>query len=239
MARATLERALCPQELDALFERCAQRQYTRDLLFPTATDLLSQAVCGTRQSAHAAYEAAAGDVAVSITSVYDKLAGVEPHVAAELVRSCAGRRAPVIGALGGFPEWLPGYRARLLDGNHLAATGHRLKETRACAAGPLPGSCLVVPGAATGPAEGAFPCEGGRARERALLGDVPGAARARDPWLGDRNLCVARFLAGIAARAALFITRAHRQVPLAAAGRLRPCGRVEAGPVRAAAATVT
>lgn len=55
MARATLERALCPRDLDALFERCAERPYTRDLLFSTAADLLSQAVCGIRKSVHAAY----------------------------------------------------------------------------------------------------------------------------------------------------------------------------------------
>jgi hypothetical protein len=32
MARATLEHALAPEELDHLFEDSAQRQYTRELL---------------------------------------------------------------------------------------------------------------------------------------------------------------------------------------------------------------
>ena len=113
MARALLERALCPQELDVLFERCAEQQYTRELLFSTTADLLSQAVCGIRTSVHAAFQAAE-DIAVSITSVYNKLAGVEASVSATLVRFCGDRLSPVIAALGAAPEWLPGYRARLL-----------------------------------------------------------------------------------------------------------------------------
>jgi hypothetical protein len=237
MARATLERALCPRELDALFERCAERQYTRELLFSTTADLLSQAVCGIRKSVHAAYQAA--DVAVSVTSVYNKLSGVEPGVSAELVRYCAGRLAPVIGALGGLPAWLPGYRARLLDGNHLAATEHRLQETRAESAGPLPGFCLVVLDAATGLADDVYPCADGHAQERALLGDVLGAVRERDLWLGDRNFCVARFLVGIALRSAYFLIREHKQMPCTATGRLRPRGRVETGKVWEQPALVT
>src|SRR5438477_710845 len=238
MARALLERALCPQELDVLFERCAEQQYTRELLFSTTADLLSQAVCGIRTSVHAAFQAAE-DIAVSITSVYNKLAGVEASVSATLVRFCGDRLSPVIAALGAAPEWLPGYRARLLDGNHLAASEHRLRETRREAAGPLPGFCLVALDAATGLAGDVFPCEGGHAQERALLGDVLAAIRARDLWLADRNFCVARFLVGIAARTGFFLIREHQQVPVAAAGRLRPCGRAEAGQVWGQAVVVT
>jgi hypothetical protein len=230
MARAPLERALCPQELDALFAGCAEKQHTRELLFSATTDLLSQVVCGIRPSVHAAYQAA-DDVAVSLTAVYNQLAGVEPKVAAAVVRFCSQRLRPVIAALGVLPEWLPGYRARLLDGNHLAATEHRLKETHADAAGPLPGFCLVVLGAATGLAEDVFPCADGHAQERALLADVLQAVHQRDLWMGDRNFCVAHFLMGIAARAAAFVIRAHQQVRCVAAGRLRPCGRVETGQV--------
>jgi hypothetical protein len=238
MSRALLECALCPQELDALFERCAEQQYTRELLFSTTADLLSQAVCGIRKSVHAAFQAT-DDIAVSITSVYNKLAGVEAGVSAALVRFCGGRLTPIIAALGVTPEWLPGYRTRLLDGNHLAATQHRLVETRPDAAGPLPGFCLVVLDAATGLAEDVFPCEDGHTQERALLGDVLDAVHQRDLWLADRNFCVARFLLGISARSASFVIREHQQIPIAAAGRLRPCGRVETGQVWEQAVIVT
>jgi Transposase DDE domain len=231
MARATLECVLCPPDLDALFERCADQQYTRDLLFSTTVDLLSQVVCGIHKTVNAAYQAADDDIGVSVTSVYNKLAGVEPHTSAETVRFCAGQLAPVIAVLGPSPAWLPGYRTRLLDGNHLAATEHRLKETRQDAAGPLPGFCLVTLDAASGLADDVFPCEDGHTQERALLDDVLQAVRARDLWLGDRNFCVARFLLGIAARGGFFIIREHAQVRCEANGQLRRCGRIETGRV--------
>lgn len=231
MARATLERVLCANDLDLLFRRCAQQQYTRDLLFSTTVDLLAQAVCGIRKTVHAAYQASADDIAVSVTSLYNKLAGVEPHTSAAVVRFSAGQLLPVIAALGPSAAWLPGYRVRLLDGNHLAATQHRLQETRHQAAGPLPGFCLVTLDAASGLADNVFPCEDGHTQERALLSEVVASVAARDLWLGDRNFCVARFLLGIAARAAFFIIREHKQVRCEANGKLRRCGRIETGRV--------
>ena len=48
MARSLLEHALLPAELDTLFQRTAQRQYTRDLLFSTTVDLMSLVVTGNR-----------------------------------------------------------------------------------------------------------------------------------------------------------------------------------------------
>ena len=41
MARATIEHAFPAAALDALFERCSERGYTRDLLFSTTVDLMS------------------------------------------------------------------------------------------------------------------------------------------------------------------------------------------------------
>jgi hypothetical protein len=231
MARATLERVLAPEHLDALFQRCADQQYTRELLFSTTIDLLAQAVCGIRKSVRAAYRASQENLAVSLTSVYNKLAGVEPSVSAELVHSCADRLAPVIAELGALPPWLPGYRARLLDGNHLAATQHRLKETRDQAAGPLPGFCLVTLDAATGLAERVVACEDGHAQERALLDQVLETVAARDVWLADRNFCVARFLIGIAAGAGCFAIREHQQIPCTSGAPIRYCGRTDSGKV--------
>ena len=39
-----------------------------------------------------------------------------------------------------LPPLLPGYRVRILDGNHLAATEHRIKELRTMCAGSFAGT---------------------------------------------------------------------------------------------------
>ena len=64
MVSGLLNRVFCPDELDRLFEQNAQRQYTRELLFSTLFDLMSQVVCGIRSSVHAAYQASLEEIAV-------------------------------------------------------------------------------------------------------------------------------------------------------------------------------
>src|SRR5947199_329671 len=145
MARATVEHALTAASLDQLFQQHAQTQYTRDLLFSSVVELLSLVVTNVQRSVSAAYKTGLVNVSVSLTSVYNKLQGIEDHVSAELVRHTAQRLEPVIRHLGGLlPEPVPGYRMRILDGNHLAATEHRLRETRDNAAAPLPGQTMAV-----------------------------------------------------------------------------------------------
>jgi hypothetical protein len=100
MARASLEYALQPAPLDALFAQHAQRQYERTLLFSTMLDLTALVVCGVHPSVHAAYKAMREQVPVSLTAVYDKLGGVEPSTTEALVAHSAERLRPVIAALG-------------------------------------------------------------------------------------------------------------------------------------------
>src|SRR5580704_9451207 len=111
MVRGLLEHALTPASVDALFEQCAEKQYTRELLFSQIVDLMSQVVCGVYPSANAAYQAHRECFAVSRTAVYDKLNGVEPQVSAALTRQTAADLTAVIRQLGGaLPDLLPGYR---------------------------------------------------------------------------------------------------------------------------------
>jgi hypothetical protein len=79
MARAALEHALDPSAIDALFEEVAERQYTRTLLFSTVVDLMSTVVCNVRPAIHAAFQANAESIGVSLRAVYDKIgAGALP-----------------------------------------------------------------------------------------------------------------------------------------------------------------
>ncbi len=99
MARATMERVLNPTQLNRWFNATAKQQYTKDLMFSMVFDIMSQVVCGSHPSVHAAYQASKKDIGVSITSVYNKLNGIETNTSAELVHYAAkqalGVKSPI------------------------------------------------------------------------------------------------------------------------------------------------
>lgn len=231
MVRALLERTFHPARLDAWFEQTAAAQYTRELLFSTLFELMSQVVCRVRRSVHDAYQAAE-HIATSVGAVYRKLARIEPATAAELVRYSAREAQVVMAGLGyARPSSIPGYVVKVLDGNALAVTEHRLKELRAISGGALPGKAVVVYEPARNLMVDVFPCADGHAQERALLPVIVNTVQRGEVWIGDRNFCVTDFLVGIAERGAYFIVREHEQLrftPPAAIGDRR---RVETGMV--------
>jgi Transposase DDE domain len=210
MARATVEYALSPSWLDSLFERTAERGYTRDLLFSTTVDLMSLVVCGRVPHVQSAFQRIRERVPVTLKCVYEKLQHVETVVSATLVQAVAGRCQELITALGGTCRpLLPGYRVKIVDGNHLAATQKRLKVLRGHSAGPLPGQSLAVLDPALMLVTHVLPCEDAHTQERALLGQVLPLVEKGDLWIEDRNFCTVDFLLGVAQRPAHFLTRRH------------------------------
>jgi IS4 transposase len=135
--------------------------------------------------------------------------------------------------LGGtLPALLPGFRVKILDGNCIAGTEHRLKELRAIAAAPLPGKTLTVFDPQLGLVTDVFPCEDGHAQERALLGPVLESVQADELWLEDRNFCTVGWLRGVVlSRKAHVLVREHKNLPWTALEELRYVGRVETGEV--------
>src|SRR4051794_15827839 len=173
MLRGTLEYALRPELLDQLFTQIAQRQYTHKLLFSTLVDLNSLVVCRIQPSHHAAYQADPAQVGVSLKALYDKLDHTEAALSVGMVRHIRERLLPVLQELNvALPPLLKNYQVRILDGNHLAATQHRLQELRGLRAGPLPGQALVIYDPQWQLITDVVPCEDGHAQERALLGEV-------------------------------------------------------------------
>jgi hypothetical protein len=233
MAQGAIEYALAESALNQVFEDNAEDQYTRTLLFSNVFDLMSVVVTGSYDSVCSAYKDLKESVPVSLTSVYNKLQGIEANVSAEMVRYTADRLLPVQRLIHGMhPPWVPGYHVRILDGNHLAATEHRLKETRDEAAAPLPGQALVLFDPEADLITDVLLEEDGHAQERALLDDVVGRLNARDLLVADRNMCVRKFLLGIMAKGGFFAIREHAQVQWESAGKLRRLGRTEGGRLR-------
>jgi hypothetical protein len=210
MARAVLENLLDPSRLDGLFARTAQKQYEHELLFSALVELMSEVTLKIQPSVHAAYQSRRQEIGVSAAAVYNKLDGVETCVSAELVRDSARQAAAVIDALGARLEpWLKGYRCRILDGNHLSATEHRLAALRTTWAGALPGRALVVLDPERMLAENVVLTEDGHASERSMLDEVIATVLPRDLWIADRNFCTLKFLFEIARRLGSFVIRQH------------------------------
>jgi Transposase DDE domain len=233
MAQGAIEFALSESALNQVFDDNAEDQYTRKLLFSNVFDLMSVVVTGSYGSVCSAYKGLQGSIPVSLTSVYNKLQGIEDHVSAETVRYTAGRLLPVQRLVHGeHLSWVPGYHVRILDGNHLAATEHRLKETRDEAAAPLPGQALVLFDPEVDLITDVLLEEDGHAQERSLLDDVVARLNARDLVVADRNMCVRKFLLGILARGGFFAIREHAQVQWEPAGKIRGLGRTEGGRLR-------
>jgi len=201
-------------------------------LFSTVFDIMSQVVCGSRRSVNAAYQASKEQISVSITSLYNKLNGIESHTSAELVRYAAGQVVPVIEKLGGAQDpALPGFRIKLLDGNCIEKSQHRIKELRTTAAGPLPGKSLVIYDPLLRLAIDVFPCEDGHAQERSFLAAVLQTVKPKDVWIADRNFCTLDFTSEIDSKGAFFVIREHKKYPFRAGGEEIYIGEIETGAV--------
>jgi hypothetical protein len=232
MVRASLERVLGADRLDLWYERTAQKQYTRDLLFSSVYDMMNQVVFCVQPSVRAAYRDQPDDVGASLVSVYNKLKGLETHTSAELVRYSAREFAALIEHMGGErAPWLKGYRVKIVDGNCIEASEHRLKELREATGRALPGKSVVVYEPTQGLVTDVFPCEDGHAQERSLFGSVLKTIKRSDLWIADRNFCTRAFLTETDRRGGFFVIREHRGLPFEMLSPMRSCGRTSTGQV--------
>jgi IS4 transposase len=232
MVQGTLENIFHPDLINDLFRRTARTQYENILLFSTVVDTMTLVACGIYKTPHAVYQDHKDWFGVSVTSLYNKLQGVETDVSAELVRYSATRISAVIHSLGAaLPPLLPGYPVKILDGNALAGTDHRLKESRQNSAALLPGKSLVVLDPQLMLAVDVFPCEDGHAQERSLLPEVLQTVQAGELWIEDRNFCTLGWLFGLERKQAFFLVREHKGLPWHAISKMRYVGRTETGEV--------
>lgn len=232
MARIVLERLLNPDRLDALFKRVAQRQYTQELLFSQLAGLVSEVTLSLQPSVHAAYQAKQEEIGVSTTALYNKLDRVENGVSAELVRDSYREAEPAVDALQSpHSDLLPGYRVKFLDGNHLSATEHRIRELRSTWAAALPGKALVVLDQRHMLIENVFLAESGHAQERSLINEVLPTVKEGDLWIADRNFCTLPFFFGIIRRKGFFLIRQHEQLKGRLVGKRKYIGKTERGTV--------
>lgn len=210
MVRATLENAFAGPALDALFAETAEQQYTRTLLFSTLVEVMTTVVLRQEQSIHAAFQQRQQQVAVGISSLYEKLARMETKVSEAVVAHSVARVEPVLQELEPIPaKVLPGYEVRILDGHHLEGTEHRLKPLRRTRAGALPGQSLVALDPQRKLLRHVHCCEDGHRQERALVDHALAWVEPGQVWVADRNFATTRWLFGVVAHGGHVVVREH------------------------------
>lgn len=230
MLRGTLENVFAAEKIDGLFHENAVKQVTGELLFSSCADVMALVVAGTRPSVNAAYRAERKQISVSVQAVYDKLSGIEPLVSEALVRQTASDLAEVRQALA--PPCagpLPGYEVRIVDGNHLAGTEHRLLELRGLGAAALPGHTLPILNPHTELIEDVLVCEDGHANQRTMFDRLLEKVSRKQCWIADSHFCTKKMLFGISGRQAYFLVRQHGSLQGEWMGRRRKVGRTSTG----------
>jgi hypothetical protein len=237
MVRGLLEWMLDEPTLETLFQEHAPEQYTRALTINGLVRLLIQVSAGTRASVYAAYQADQAQDTPTITTTYQALYGklgrLNPAVSAAVVRhsaSCCGQL--LVAMPPARAESFPGYRLRVLDGNVLAGTDHRLTPLRQWLNACLPGKSLVVYEPGLGLATDVVLCEDAYTQERALLTHILPRVQANDLFVADRNFCTTRFVFGVQRQDAFVLVRQHRRnLPCQALSALTKCGQTKTGVV--------
>lgn len=226
MVRGILERILHPDPLEQLFRDHAVAQYTLKISFAQCVHLMNEVVFKTVPSVGAWYQDQK-DPGYTRQAVYDKLKHIEPGVSAALVQYSGREVLSCTRELPRAPKApLPGYRLRVLDGNHLAGTEHRLQGLRCHRAAALPGQALVLYDPRYDLITDVVPCEDAYTQERALLDPVLALTARKDCVIADRNFCTTKCLFHLAERGAFFVIRQHAStLSWQTLGKVRAAGK--------------
>src|SRR6185312_12145164 len=170
MTRIALDWILEGTPLDELFREVAEDQYEREFALSHFVQVMLDVACGFRPSPHAAFLRREFERVASISAFYRKLGRMELAVTEDVVRRTAWRARELIVAGGGLmPEPIPGYSARIIDGNVLAGAEHRIVPLRTTWSAGLPGMSLAVYEPASGLILDLILEEDAHSQERALF----------------------------------------------------------------------
>jgi hypothetical protein len=231
MARIALDWMIEGTSIDPILDEVSEEQYTREFLLGHFVQVMCDVACGFRRSLREAFLKRQLDLVASLSAFYRKLGRMEPSVSATIVRETARRARELISAAECLlPEPIPGYAARILDGNILTGTEHRISELRSTRSAALPGMSLAVYEPVSGLVLDIILEENAHAQERALLDQVviePGQL-----WIMDRNFCVRTFVFRILRADAFFLVRWHSStMPFEPINPLQSVGRCDAGEI--------
>ena len=231
MTRACFEHAFAAPQIDALFDQVKQNQYHRRLLFSSLVELLSSVVTRRCSSVHAAYRADPTRLGVTLAAVYDKLNHTDLAVSEALLADTAGRLRAVVQTWPDRPQPFAGLRLKIVDGNYLAGTDHRLKVLRPHRAAALPGMAIAVQDHGTGLVTDLILSEDAYTNERAIALRLLPTFAPDEVIVADRNFFFSDFLEPLAAQGSYFVIRHHAATTLHLDGESKHMGSTKTGEV--------
>lgn len=226
MAALVMEHAFSAQQIDALFDRVAQRQYHRELLFSTTVELMVAVVTNARTSVHRAFVQRKESLTVAIQSLYNKLNAMEPGVSEALLEHVARRCSALIDAMPGarIPSLLGSIDVRIADGNHLFHTHKRVQALRDVGAAARPGWAIALLDPQRMLVDELVIELDAHAQERSRLADVIDAIRPAECLIADRNFCTTAVLIALCQSDRYALLRQHAGLDLCAEIRTRGGG---------------
>lgn len=231
--RGILENCLSAEVVDEVFDVHSQNQYTRKILFSSVVEIMAAVVFGLSKSVTISCKKHKERLGASARALFAKMSRTEPAVSAALVREAYLRMAAIVDSLGSAHKPLvAGYQTRILDGNHLASTDHRIGPLRRMGGGALPGVTVVVMDRERELFHSVSLSEDAYTQERLLGLDLIGEARAGELWIGDRNFCTSANVWQLNHVKAAFLFRRHKlNVSFRTVGKLKRVGESETGTV--------
>jgi predicted regulator of amino acid metabolism with ACT domain len=230
MVRGALDQILSDKKLDAVFENHASRQYVRKLAFAACFWLMVDVVTKAKPSIHAGYEDAKEDFDVTIQSVYNKLNRLELRVLENLVSKTADDMIACAKAMKVQPPKLvPGYVCRLLDGNILAGTEHRIKELRRTNAAALPGRSVCFYNYQYRMIDDVVLDKNGHAQDKSQIDSLLERVNPGDCIIADAGFCTQKMMLGISQQQAYFILRKPSNTAVELVGKRKRIGKSETG----------
>jgi hypothetical protein len=231
MTRLALDWIIDGTPLDQILQEVADGQFERDFTLRHFVEVMLDVACGFRPTPRAAFLRRDLEQVASISAFYRKLGRMELCVTEDIVRRTAARAQQLIRAGGGLlPEPIPGYPARIIDGNVLSGTERRIEPLRTTWSAGLPGMSLAIYQPATGLITDLILEEDAHSQERALFDRIP--IEPGRLYIADRNFCVRSLLSRIAEAEAFFLVRWHRStLPFRATSRLHRRGRCRSGEI--------
>jgi hypothetical protein len=225
-------RGVVADEFDALFEEHRSQQYERTLPFSGMATAVADVVLRFADNFRQAYATHKKELAVSLTSFYNKINATELPISEAIVSRSAARAAELQDQLEFLP-WQPleGYRVYALDGNHLQESEKRLKPLRLLHDAPLAGTTVARFDLQRQLFDRAYLLEDAHAQESTVLDRVVADLQRGEVILADRHYCIMAFLCKAARKGVCFVVRQHGRFKGVLVGERRRIGRTKTGTV--------